>query len=293
MRVLNYSSGADTGGQSIRLKQAFDRHSEIEYRSLARRGNYLEYPADVNPAEVNRWLRWADVIHANINFRGITVARPLVIHYHGTPFRRNPQRCIQEQRRRRAIGTASTLDLWLLSPSHLEWLPSPYDLEWLQTFRRPHDGPLRIGHAPTERGIKSTGRFLEAVDRLSTEVDVELVLIERSAWAECLEAKGTVDVFYDQVRLGYGNNAIEAWGMGIPVVCGAAPDTLAEMRNRFGVLPFYEATEDTIYDALRALVDPDVRVEYSERGLAHVRRWHAETVVVAHLEAIYGRAAGG
>jgi hypothetical protein len=70
-------------------------------------------------------------------------------------------------------------------------------------------------------------------------------------------------------------------------VCGAQPDTLAEMRNRFGVLPFYEATEDTIYEALAELADPATRAEFGERGRAHVERFHSQQAVVELMEPIY------
>ena len=36
--------------------------------------------------------------------------------------------------------------------------------------------------------------------------------------------KGRADVFVDQMILGYGCNAIEAWGMGIPVIAGVDPE---------------------------------------------------------------------
>lgn len=152
---------------------------------------------------------------------------------------------------------------------------------------------MRIAHAPTNREVKSTAAFLEAADRLRAEGhDIEVDLIEGRTWDECLERKARADLYFDQVILGYGNNAIECWGMGIPVIAGAAPATLDEMRRRFGDLPFYVATEATIYDALKALVESaDLRAEYAAKGLAHVRQWHDEAKVVAQLQDIYQRAA--
>jgi glycosyltransferase involved in cell wall biosynthesis len=180
----------------------------------------------------------------------------------------------------------STIDL--LVADDLTWLPSPHDLEWLPTFRAPiDDGVYRIGHAPTNRAIKSTEALIAASRRLSEEMPVELVIGEKLSWHNTLALKGTVDVFFDQVILGYGNNAIEAWGMGIPVIAGGAPDTLAKMWSIFGELPFYQATEDTIYEALRALADPKTRKEWAERGRRFVERFHAYPVVVDELEAIY------
>lgn len=85
-----------------------------------------------------------------------------------------------------------------------------------------------IAHAPTNREVKSTAAFLEAVDRLRAEGhDIEVDLIEGRTWDECLERKARADIYFDQVKLGYGNNSVECWGMGIPVIAGAAPVTLA------------------------------------------------------------------
>ena len=287
MNVLNYSYGADVGGQAIRIKQAFDKHSDFYYRTATGKTNYLKYPTDLHIR--NCKPETFDVLHVNRKYRGLPLM-PSVVHYHGTKFRNQPTAHLAEQRKRRAVGLVATLDLWLLAPDKTEWLPAPYDLDWLAGMAKPHSGrTLRIGHAPTDRPTKSTAAFLEAVDRLSKKHRVKLVLIERRPWAKCLELKADLDVYFDQVILGYGNNAIEAWGMGIPVIAGAQPDTLAEMGNRFPI-PFYEATEDTIYDALLAMTDPDIRAEYAVKGLEHVRRFHAEELVVRQLEGVYRKA---
>lgn len=154
--------------------------------------------------------------------------------------------------------------------------------------------PLRIAHAPTNRQVKSTALLIQAVDRLKADgLDVELDLIERVPWTVCLERKAKADIYFDQVILGYGCNALEAWGMGIPVIAGAADATLDEMERRFGTLPFYHATEETIYDALKELVEsPKLRAEYGKLGYEHVKRWHSEEVVVEQLKALYRRALG-
>jgi hypothetical protein len=286
LKILNYCPGADTGGQSWRLKQAFDKHSEMGYHSYVRLVNYINYPRDLNRRELGQYMRAADVIHVNDSFAGIKNAgKPMVVHYHGTKFRNNMNARLAEKDRFGASGVVSTLDL--LVDDSLEWLPAPYDIEWLETFRAPiDDGVYRVAHAPTNRAVKSTEAFLKATTRLGEEMAVEVVLIEKADWLTTLARKGVADVFFDQVILGYGNNSIEAWGMGIPVVAGAQPDTLAKMRERFD-LPFYQATEDTIYEALRELVDPDTRAEWAKRGKVHAEQFHADEGVVRRLEAIY------
>lgn len=301
MRVLNLGN-SDLGGDGIRTKHAFDRHVPgWTYNVAVRNRNYIDYPVDRDFRDAAALARTADVIHARNSFKATRLAgavnKPLVIHHHGTRFRDNPDVILAEQRAaggRGAVGVAATLDLWLLAPEELEWLPAPYDLDWLASLRRPvDDGVLRIGHAPTNRAIKSTDAFLAAAAQLGRETRVELVLIEGRSWADCLAMKATCDIYFDQVLLGYGNNAIEAWGMGIPVIAGAADATLAEYDRRFGGLPFCPADEGSIYQALASLADPGPRAAWAHRGVEHVRRWHDEARVVTQLQDIYRRAAEG
>jgi glycosyltransferase involved in cell wall biosynthesis len=154
--------------------------------------------------------------------------------------------------------------------------------------------PILIAHAPTNRSVKSTKELLAAIQRLQDDgFEVELDLIERRSWKECLERKAKADIYFDQIGLGYGCNALEAWAMGIPVVAGGADATLDEMERRFGFLPFYHATEETIYDALRELIeDPELRERYGRIGYEYVKQWHDAPIVAEQLKAIYSRAMG-
>lgn len=301
MRILNAST-RDTAGIGRNTALAFTRHAPDWTYHAAKaythttEANWLRYPVHTPWDKAPALARQADVIHVNNSFRAAamlnTLDKPLVLHHHGTVFREHTQRVLDAQHQHNAVGIASTLDLWLLAPDELEWVPAPYDLDWLASFREPaDDGVLRIGHAPTSREIKSTGPFLQAVDKLAQELPVELVLIEREPWERCLQLKGTCDIYFDQVKLGYGSNAVEAWGMGIPVIAGAAENTLVEMEHRFGSLPFVHADEDSIYDALALLAEPDDRTYWSRRGLDHVSQWHDERHVVEQLKAVYQRAA--
>ena len=83
-----------------------------------------------------------------------------------------------------------------------------------------------------------------------------------------MRRKGRADLFVDQVLLGYGCNAIEAWGMGIPVIAGVdpekakaivkqyiPPDTRDVMLSIWGELPFYESTEEGLYDSISAFLN--------------------------------------
>lgn len=300
MRILSISAGADTAGQGLALMHGFAAHSEHELRMVTAGDNYIHYPADMHwyrdREAVLAFARTADLILSHNSFDAArwvdaALSLPQVIWHHGTALRSDPTRGLERQRRYGAVGAVSTLDLALLAPAELAWLPVAVDAERLAAMRRRRrrPGPLRIAHAPTDRSIKSTEAFLAAFARLSGRHDLELVLLERLSHAECLAAKAEADIFFDQVRLGYGLNAVEAWAMGIPVVAGAAPPTLARMRQEFDtVLPFVETDEAGIEAALEQLVgDPALRAEYGRRGREHVHRFHAAERVVRRAEALF------
>lgn len=304
MRVLSIHAGADTGGCSWGLAGAFERAGgPVTFDSVIRGKNYIDYPRRNGWERAGKLWDAADIVHLHnttrtrdLMVRAGHAAKPFVLHHHGTQYRDNYERMNRDLRRLGKAGMArtvvATLDLLQQGPG-IPWSPAAHDLDALAKHRKRvkgtigKDRPIRIGHAPTNREIKSTEAFLRACEKLGETFPVEVVLIEGAPWVDCLAAKGTCDVYFDQVGLGYGNNAIEAWAMGIPVVCGAQDFTLEEMTRRFGALPFKLADEGTIYAALLDLCDTKVRSEYARRGKAHVKRWHDGTETVRVLTDVY------
>ena len=254
IRVLGLSADEDTAGQGYALKQAFDRLApDIDFHFVRRAENYIRYPKDiewlpgddVTGRKVEALYRRADIVHIMQWPRVVDPSwpkKPMLYHHHGTVFRHHASAYVDLARRGDKY-IVSTLDLYLYGPDVLTWQPNVCDLDALPK-RVPHKG-LRIAHAPTNRNGKSTAAFLAACDRLRRDVEIEVDLIERVTHAECIRRKAMADIYYDQVLVGYGVNAIEAWGMGIPVIAGASkaqaaahgigiPDgVLDEMRRRF------------------------------------------------------------
>lgn len=310
MKILVYATGQDTGGQGYRIGQGFARHApDWQIDVLNNAPSVLAYP-EHNPGppghrrfRARALYEAADVVHLRNNLDGWRQLdrgqhKPIVLHHHGSLFRTSHGAIARGARTIGAVQIASTIDLSLLEPD-VEWLPAPYDLSGLAACRAPGSGErIRIAHYPTSAKVKSTAAFLAATERLAERYPIEVLTnVERGRvrhmpWADVLAQKGTADIYFDQVQLGYGNNAIEAWGMGVPVVAGVADPTVrAAMTERFGTLPFYEASEATIEWALQRLIEsPAMRDEYAQMGLAHVQRYHDDAKVVARLQRIYGSA---
>lgn len=300
MKLLSYSPYDDTGMLGYNLAAMWHQERpEDSYRQVCGAPSYLNFPQHDrwDWDNIVHWWNEADVVHLHDGFHAMPTRRRsgIVVTWHGTGFREASTLLLKQQKRHRCIGTVSTLDLWLLAPDDVEWLPAPHDTMsyWHMHNDMPReDGPLRIGHAPTNRALKNTDDFLAACERLASETEIEVVLIEGCDWIDSITLKATCDIWYDQVAFGYGGNGIEAMAMGIPVICGAQDDTLAEYERRFGAIPFVLADPGTIYDALALLVgSEEERLVWGARGRAHAEMFHSYKAVADRLEPLYYRAA--
>lgn len=308
-RVLNIAAGIDTGGQMVGMQRAFDRYSGTwRMSSLATTKHRYDYPAHIAPPPSRRAVwdlmeqLWtgADVVHVHRNLLWFAdfdrkARRPIVLNHHGTAFRTAPDEALRLARYIGAVSVASTIDLLNYAPD-VEWLPAPMDIEMLAAVRKANkprpSNVVRIAHAPSDRRIKSTIAVENAVRVLSKNYRIEFDLIEDVPWAECLARKAKADIVVDQLSLGYGCNAIEAWGMGIPVVAGTThPATRERMVDMLGELPFFEASEQNLVKRMEELIaDKSLRTEWGRRGLAYARRWHGLKAVTPRMEALYERA---
>jgi hypothetical protein len=299
----------DPAGVIGRFQIAAEKYGSLRIRSVHRADHiYQQMPPDIrwtrnNEREIRQLAEEADLIHLNnstVAARRLRIRRnkPMVLHHHGSLFRNDPKYGLGEGRNYQALQLVSTVDLMRYAPEHLHWAPTAYDIDWLQEFARQHrrvpDGKLRIVQCPTDGKdgpYKSTAALEASVQRAVAEgANLELMIVRDKPWLEALSIKATADIYFDQVKLGYGCNAVEAWGMGIPVIAGADAWTLGKMRQMYGELPFYEASESTITDALLALADEATHTRYSDKGLAHVRKYHDEKPALLQLATYYNRA---
>ena len=303
IRVLILSPSDDTGAVGISIKGAFDRHSEdILVRAVRNTDNYARHPFDIqnwynNKAMVNALYEKADIVHWMEKFDGEQTLwnrdyyKPIILHHHGTLLRENPA-YYRTGVERRAIQLASTVDL-LRWGKDIRWLPNPYNNEWLKSFREPGfsgRSVLELFHSPTNRAIKGTAELIAATQDSET---INLTISEQKPWVENLRLKGYSDAYYD-CPYGLGNNAIEAMGMGIPVIAGlvdskwASPAVRAKMIEVWGNLPFIEHTVGDLAEVLQEVtLNEDLRKKYSQIGLDHFKRWHDERQTVKQLTGIY------
>lgn len=152
--------------------------------------------------------------------------------------------------------------------------------------------PLKIGHAPSHRGVKGTERVLKAVDDLRAEGHkFEMVIVEGVSHQSARKLYETIDILVDQLYAGwYGGLAVEAMALGKPVMVYIRHDDLGwipeEMRSE---LPFIEVTADTIQDRLRAVVQMPRQELHAlgRRSRTFVERWHNPHKIAGEMKAAY------
>lgn len=152
--------------------------------------------------------------------------------------------------------------------------------DWSPAYAHEADNsPLRIGHAPTHRGVKGTNQFLAALEVLRAEgLAFELVLVEGETQAQAKARYATTDVVFDQLYAGwYGGLAVEVMALGKPVMVYLRDEDLQfippEMRAD---LPFIRAAHHNLVDDLRALLRTPRRqlVQAGKQARAYVEKWH-------------------
>ncbi|MBN1466222.1 glycosyltransferase [candidate division KSB1 bacterium] len=151
-----------------------------------------------------------------------------------------------------------------------------------------HDNakPVRIGHAPTNRGAKGSDIIIPILQELAQKYNVEIELIEGLPYREALARKSRCDIFVDQIGdLGYGINSLEAMAMGIPAASCVAPG-FAAMYPEHALV---EVDAATLAAKLAPLIhDAALRRRIGERGRTWVLENHDAVQVVQKIHAFAG-----
>lgn len=280
MKIFSVSKN-DWAGCGYFLSQAINEHTEHHSRAYRKAPSRFSFPYDLTGLTGQRlrllW-NWADVIHIH-DVAGFEVVKmppkPVVITFHGTKYRNNPEAYHKLARHYGWLATVATPDLTRFG---LPWLPDTRpDLSHLYN---PAD-EFTVCHAPSKRDVKGTQRVIAACKQAGVKLD----LIENVPWEECIARKAKCHLLIDQFELGYGCNAIEAWSLGTPVIADGTPDALQAIITQFDYLPF---STQPFYNMVR---DRDWRADWAETGRVHYLHWHspwkvAEWAVDFYLRAI-------
>jgi hypothetical protein len=286
---------ADNGGATWWFKEAIERHTEHKVRAVRMVQNYLDYPCDLlgSSKEVLAELwGWADVIHIHdgaMHYMPPVEPKPTVITYHGNFYRRNHGVYHRRAKASKWVVTVSTLDLTTYHDDHPEWLPNPR--EDMGLLWNPHHRKFLIIHAPTNPATKSTAEVQEAVKGL---IGVKLDLVQQVTYAQCIQRKARGHLLVDQFRYGYGNNAMEAWALGMPAIGGFWGSLWHRTILAYaGYLPFAlaEGTVESIRETIiRLQDDPAFYCEIQDQGRQFFFAYHHAPVVARRAVEFYEQA---
>jgi glycosyltransferase involved in cell wall biosynthesis len=233
----------------------------------------------------------ADVVHCHVNYEaldslGVQPSGALVIHHHGTPYRKHPANANARDLVRGAVLRLVSNPELLQYGAALHLLPNPMPVAAYRALARAlwHPGPrLRVAHSPSKPALKGTDAFRAACARTGVEAVVLTGLSHRAA----LAAKAVCDLTFDSFWLGLQCSGLEAAAMGQPVLAGDAAVWWA-WQTHTGGAPAYTLVED---EAMLAAVlerlarDPAYFYQLRARAWRHVTRWHDEAAVArAYLD---------
>lgn len=142
------------------------------------------------------------------------------------------------------------------------------------------------------RNIKGTHAVLDAIERLQAEgFPVRLVFVTNQRNKDVRFTQAQADIVVDQLNIGrYGANAREAMMLGKPTICYInqhEPEQKDQLQS-LQEAPLVSATEETLYDVLKALVlDPEKRQELGRLSRAYALKWHSADACAERYEQIY------
>jgi glycosyltransferase involved in cell wall biosynthesis len=208
----------------------------------------------------------------------------VVVHWHGSKLRTGF--------RKKAFGSrcadaeiVSTPDLLEFAPE-ATWIPNCIPWHGLEKINR-NDEKILIGHAPTNRKLKGTEYFIEAMDKLKTEYpNVDYLLIENKPHMEALRLLQTCDIVVDSVGLGwYGVLTNEVQQMGIPCCLTIKPELEQFIKEPSGIV---NVSPENLKQKLEELIlDEPLRSRLGKNGKEYVNRVHNSEEIVKRIQTIY------
>jgi len=235
---LNIAVIADynIAGQLTSLFRLINEHTIHRARCIIIQNDYLSYDKDLilsanNPddwEEARQIIQNADFFHIgrfplqNDQFPLLRCLKPdnTIVQYFGSEIRQNAGAIYNWHVQNKITGVAAW-DYTMIQRSPLFYhINMMFDASKVKPAPKP-EGTLKIIHPSTNRNIKKTEIFLNAMAKLKGKYDIEPIIVEGKTNEECLEMKSRSHMTYDQISVGiYGVSAIESMAAGHVVFGG-------------------------------------------------------------------------
>ncbi len=285
-RALFIARG-DWAGVGYYTSQAINSVGAWESRAISytQRGSYTNYPHDILDLPINEieeWWNWADVIvlfdNADTIIPVTCKTKPTIEAYNGSWYRADPYRRNTIAKNKNRPQVCMTPDLSKYGPT---FVGRPISIIDHNTDKFPE---FTIMHCPTSRTTKGTDRIISELGVLDN--GVKLKVFEGLPNNDIIELKKQAHVVIDQVKpgiggSGYGVNALEAWSLGIPVICDPSPENLAAIIKEVGYTPFvYPSGSETLASiATRLKDDSEFYNNAVSTGRKYINEFHSDVAV--------------
>ena len=274
-------------GQLTTLFRLINEQTIHRARCIILQGDYLSYDSDIvlsaNDAsyweEAHEIIKKADFLHIGrfpVRDKRLLLMEKIkadncLIQYFGTQLRQNAHQIYNWHKDKNITGIGAWDYTMIQNAPFFYHINMMFDVTKVQPAP-PAKGTLRIVHPTTNREVKKTELFLEAMKKLEKKYDVEGLVIEGKTNRECLELKNKAHMTFDQIGMGiYGVSAIESMAMG-HVVFGGISNFAASV---YPDNPIVWITQYNIEKKIEHfLCNPEAIAERGEKGPLWVKQHH-------------------
>jgi len=316
----------DTGGVLHQLRKAIRTYTNHDCMLVMAKRTYVDVGCHMlfdknNPkliAAVKNFAKKADVFHFNIgderhyyppflNFAPFMKGKKVIRHFRGEWFRKNHRDYYGWCKKNGYHCIVSTPDLLgLIDKGNGVFLPNVFDVSLFGEKPVKKDDKILIVHSPTSPEIKGTKLFTQTVKRLSKEYsNVEYKLIMNKPRMECLRLKKEADIVFDQfgvsnsmyikgaksVRYAYGNNAIEGFALGVPVLVELNAKFRKAYKDFSGMAcAAVQTSPKTLFkDLEKLIVDAKYRKKIGKKSRQYYMKAHSpRTIARRYIDIIEG-----
>jgi glycosyltransferase involved in cell wall biosynthesis len=200
------------------------------------------------------------------------------------------------------IMTSHCQAIFYLNPDLKQFLPNhalflPYSIaSWnnINKFPRKYNYPLKIVHAPSQRGSKGTKNIIETLKRIEKKFPnkIDFMLVEKMSNIEAIKKYEQADILIDQILLGwYGALSVEGMKAGCAVMVYIREDDLQyipQVMHDSIKKTFINCNKDNLYEKLLEIIDnPSILSKYSNYSYEYVNTWHSPEYVASLTKEVY------
>ena len=287
-------------GQLTHLFRLINEHTIHRARCIIFQGDYLSYDRDIvlSDNDEGQWeeareiIAKADFFHVGrfpVRDRRLSLMERLlpnncVIQYFGTQLRQNANKIYSWHQSRKITGIGAWDYTMIQNAPFFYHINMMFDSSSVQPVPAPR-GTIRVVHPTTDRKVKKTELFLNAMKTLEAKYDVEGIVIEGKTNQECLALKRAAHMTFDQISVGiYGVSAIESLAMG-HVVFGGISNFAASVYPDNPVV--WITTHDVEQKMERFLKQPELLAKQGKLGREWVKRYHDPVTILRQFLYIY------